>query len=52
MGMPISAFGIEANDLFGPACSNYHVWLKRIQAALDPQSACDAFFYVKGTPPV
>jgi len=25
MGLPISAFGREANELFGPACSNYHV---------------------------
>ena len=49
MGLPISAFGREANELFGPACSNYHIWLKRIKSALDPNSACDSFFYVEGT---
>jgi hypothetical protein len=30
------------------ACSNYHFWLKRIKTALDPQNACDPFFYVEG----
>jgi len=46
MGLPIAGFGSEANELFGPACSNYHTWLKRIKAALDPDMACDPFFYV------
>jgi glycolate oxidase len=49
MGLPIAGFGIEANELFGPACSNYHTWLKRIKSTLDPQMACDPFFYVQGT---
>jgi hypothetical protein len=47
MGVPIAAFGIEANQKFGPACSNYHIWLARIKAALDPQSASDPFFYAE-----
>jgi glycolate oxidase len=45
-GIPIAGFGREANELFGPVCSNYHTWLKRIKSALDPQMACDPFFYV------
>ena len=49
MGLPIAGFGREANEIFGPACGNYHTWLKRIKAALDPQDACDPFFYVEGT---
>lgn len=43
MGLPIAGFGSEANEIFGPACSNYHTWLKRIKAALDPQMSCDPF---------
>ena len=50
MGLPIAGFGSEANEIFGPACSNYHTWMKRIKAALDPDMACDPFFYVEGNP--
>ena len=28
MGVPIAAFGMEANQVFGPACSDYHIFLK------------------------
>jgi glycolate oxidase len=45
MGVPIAAFGVEANRSFGPACSDYHVWLARIKSALDPHDASDPFFY-------
>jgi FAD/FMN-containing dehydrogenase len=45
MGVPIAAFGVESNRIFGPACGNYHIWLARIKAALDPHTACDPFFY-------
>ncbi len=47
LGVPISAFGVEANRTFGPACGNYHVWLGRIKAALDPGRASDPFFYAE-----
>jgi glycolate oxidase len=47
MGVPIAAFGVEANQTFGPACSDYHIWLSRIKTALDPNSASDPFFYAK-----
>jgi FAD/FMN-containing dehydrogenase len=47
MGVPIAAFGVEANQEFGPACSNYHIWLARIKAALDPNTASDPFFYAQ-----
>jgi len=45
MGVPIAAFGMEANHKLGPACGNYHIWLARIKSALDPQMASDPFFY-------
>lgn len=51
MGIPIAGFGLEANEVFGPACSSYHTWMKRIKAALDPDLSCDPFFYVEGSPP-
>jgi len=47
MGVPIAAFGVEANRTFGPACGNYHLWLGRIKAALDPYGASDPFFYAE-----
>jgi len=47
MGVPIAAFGIEANQKFGPACGDYHIWMERIKTALDPNTASDPFFYAK-----
>ncbi|MFX1252789.1 MAG: FAD-binding oxidoreductase [Promethearchaeota archaeon] len=47
MGVPIAAFGVEANRKFGPACGNYHIWLARIKSALDPNTASDPFFYAE-----
>ena len=47
MGVPIAAFGVEANRTFGPACGDYHIWLGRIKAALDPHAASDPCFYAE-----
>jgi len=47
MGVPIAAFGVEANRVLGPACGNYHIWLARIKSALDPDMASDPFFYAE-----
>jgi hypothetical protein len=47
MGVPIAAFGVEANRTFGPACGDYHIWLARIKSALDPHAASDPFFYAE-----
>ena len=47
MGVPIAAFGSEANQTFGPACNDYHIWLARIKSALDPNCASDPFFYAE-----
>jgi hypothetical protein len=47
MGVPIAAFGVEANRTFGPACGDYHIWLARIKAALDPHAASDPLFYAE-----
>jgi FAD/FMN-containing dehydrogenase len=50
LGVPIAAFGVEANSVFGPACSDYDIWLARIKAALDPNEASDPFFYAEARP--
>lgn len=47
LGLPIAGFGSEANEQFGPACGDYHLWLKQLKSALDPQASCDAFFYIR-----
>jgi FAD/FMN-containing dehydrogenase len=47
MGVPIAAYGVEANQTFGPACGDYHIWLARIKSALDPYAASDPFFYAE-----
>ena len=44
-GVPIAGFGGPMNELFGPHCSDYHLVLKRIKAALDPNSSCDSWAY-------
>jgi hypothetical protein len=47
MGLPIAAYGVEANRIFGPACGGYNTWLSRIKAALDPYGASDPYFYAE-----
>lgn len=44
-GIPIAGFGMEMNAKLGPHCGNYHHWMARIKAALDPNLASDPFFY-------
>jgi hypothetical protein len=47
LGIPIAAFGCEMNERFGPACSNYPLWMSKIKRALDPNTASDPFFYAE-----
>jgi FAD/FMN-containing dehydrogenase len=47
LGIPIAGLGSVMNERFGPHCGNYHEWMKKIKQALDPNTACDPFFYVK-----
>ncbi len=47
MGIPIVAFGVDANLKFGPTSGSYHIWLERIKTALDPNTASDPFFYAE-----
>lgn len=45
LGIPIAGFGVEMNSKLGPHCGNYHKWMAKIKKALDPNMACDPFFY-------
>lgn len=46
-GIPIAGFGWEMNRKLGPASGNYHLWMKKIKKALDPNRAGDPFFYAE-----
>jgi glycolate oxidase len=43
---PFFVVGDEMHEWFGPHCSNYHVWLRRIKEALDPENISDPGFYI------
>ncbi|SHJ82607.1 FAD/FMN-containing dehydrogenase [Desulfatibacillum alkenivorans DSM 16219] len=45
LGLPLGAFGGPMNELFGPHCGDYHLYIKQIKAVLDPHSACDSWAY-------
>ena len=45
LGIPIAGFGQEMNNRLGPVSDNYHHWMAKIKASLDPNTACDPFFY-------
>lgn len=45
-GVPGHAFGDAAHDMYGPHCSNYHLWLRRIKKVFDPNGASEASHYI------
>jgi len=47
-GIPIAGFGKDMNARLGPHSGNYHLWMQKIKAALDPNTASDPFFYSEG----
>lgn len=52
LGLPIwelvrGGLGPKAHDIYGPACSNYHIWQRRIKKAFDPNIASDPSFYIE-----
>jgi glycolate oxidase len=46
LGIPFFIDGDERHDWYGPHCSNYHVWLRKIKVAFDPAGTADAGFYI------
>ena len=45
-GVPFFVTGDRLHDIFGPAASNYHRWLRRIKKSFDPGGASDALMYI------
>jgi glycolate oxidase len=45
-GVPGHVFGDAAHDFYGPHCSNYHLWLRRIKKAFDPKGASEGTHYI------
>jgi glycolate oxidase len=45
-GVPGHVFGDSAHDMYGPHVSNYHLWLRRIKKAFDPNGASEATHYI------
>ncbi len=45
-GVPGHVFGDAAHDMYGPHCSNYHLWLRKIKKGFDPNGASEASHYI------
>ncbi len=50
LGIPFFIDGDEKHDWYGPQCSNYQVWLRKIKAAFDPAGVADAGSYISQNP--
>ena len=48
LGAPFFVEGDNMHKLFGPHMSNYHIWLKKIKQAFDPNNIADSGFYISG----
>jgi glycolate oxidase len=45
-GIHLTIGGDKNHDAFGPANSNYHLWLRAIKQAFDPTGAAEANYYI------
>jgi len=46
LGAPFFVEGNRMHELFGPHMSNYHIWLRKIKKAFDPNNIADSGFYI------
>jgi len=46
LGAPFFVEGTRMHELFGPYMSNYHIWLRKIKQAFDPNDIADSGFYI------
>jgi glycolate oxidase len=46
LGAPFFVEGDRMHDKFGPDMMNYHVWLRKIKEAFDPNGIADSGFYI------
>ena len=47
-GVPGHVFSDASHDMYGPHCSNYHLWLREIKEAMDPQGSSEYSYYISG----
>jgi glycolate oxidase len=47
-GVPGHVFGDAAHDMYGPHCSNYHLWLRQIKRQFDSKGSSEGSYYIKG----
>ncbi len=50
LGAPFFVEGDTMHDLFGPEMYNYHLWLRKIKQALDPNGVADSGYYISAKP--
>ncbi len=46
LGVPFFIVGDKSHEQFGPECSDYHIWLRKIKESFDPQNHSDPGFYI------
>ena len=46
LGAPFFIEGDHLHDIWGPNMRNYHLWLRKIKAAFDPNGVADSGFYI------
>jgi len=46
LGAPFFVESDRMHDLFGPEMNNYHIWLRKIKQAFDPNNIADSGFYI------
>lgn len=37
----------ETHDIAGPKCLNYHIWMRKLKKAFDPNLVADGYFYTR-----
>jgi hypothetical protein len=47
LGVPFGGGGDRMADFLGPHIMNYHLWLRKIKKAFDPNTAADFSSYVR-----
>jgi glycolate oxidase len=47
-GVPNHVSGDIFHDMFGPHACNYHLWMRKIKRAFDPNEASDPMAYISG----
>jgi glycolate oxidase len=46
LGIPFFVVGDREHERWGPRCSNYHLWLRKIKEAFDPNNISDSGWYI------